>query len=67
VAPRPDYLCRITAPHLCAGLVVRHLDLTVAEAAPILRYMVGWSGSRVRQYCERKGWELEIIYDLRPS
>lgn len=67
MALRSDYLCRITAPHFCAGLVVRHLDLTVTDAAPILRYMVGWSDTRVGQYCDRKGWDLEFIYDLRPT
>jgi len=60
---RRNYLCQITAPHFCAGLVVRRgaRDMTVIQAAPILRYMIAWSASRVRPYCERKGWDLEII------
>jgi hypothetical protein len=62
-----NYLCRITAPHFCAGLIVSGKSLTVVEAAPILSYMFSWSGSHVRQYCDRRGWDLEIIYDRRPS
>lgn len=67
MALRSDYLCRITAPHFCAGLVVADRSLTVVETAPILSYMFSWSGARVRQYCDRKGWTLEILDDLRPT
>jgi hypothetical protein len=45
---------QITAPHFCAGVVAR--DGRVVAAAPIVRYMVGWDGRRVRDYCRRKGW-----------
>lgn len=54
-----DVLVRITAPHLVAGLQAR--DGRVVRAAPILRYMLGWDGSRLADYCERKGWTWEIV------
>lgn len=47
-------LIQITAPHFCAGLI--HDDGRVVMAAPILRYMIGWSGLRVASYCKAKGW-----------
>ena len=58
-----NYLCRITAPHFCAGLIVRRGDLTVIQTAPILRYMTAWPAQRVRQYCTGKRWDLEIFLD----
>lgn len=45
---------QITAPHFCAGIVA--VDGLVIAAAPIVRYMVGWDGRRMRDYCCRKGW-----------
>jgi len=45
---------QISAPHFCAGVV--WADGRVTRAAPILRYMVGWSGRQIDAYCRRKGW-----------
>lgn len=50
---------RIVAPHLCAGLVV--VNGIVTEAAPILKYMRGWQITRVRGYCNHKGWTVEMV------
>jgi hypothetical protein len=47
-------LIAIDAPHFYAGLVAE--DGRVVRAAPILAYMLGWSGERVAAYCRRKGW-----------
>jgi hypothetical protein len=50
-------LVQITAPHFCAGFIIEPRgDWYVTEAAPIIRYMVGWSTTRVSDYCRRKGW-----------
>lgn len=49
-----ETLARIEAPHFVAGIVAR--NGRVAEAAPIVRYMVGWNGQRVADYCRRKRW-----------
>lgn len=48
---------QITAPHFCAGLVLA--DNRVTEAAPILRYMIGWPITRVWLYCHKKRWTYE--------
>ena len=44
---------RITAPHFVAGVSVGVL------AAPIIGYMRGWSEEKIREYCKRKGWQVE--------
>lgn len=49
-----ESVIQITAPHFVAGIVA--CDGCVTEAAPILRYMLGWDGHKVAGYCRRKGW-----------
>jgi hypothetical protein len=50
-------MIRITAPHFCAGVIVEYGRIT--RAAPILRYMVGWSVERAIAYARGKGWKVE--------
>lgn len=52
-------LVRIIAPHFVAGLEADGGRVTVA--APILRYMVGWSGKQVADYCVKKRWTWERV------
>jgi len=54
-----ELLIQITAPHFCAGLILSrvHGGWTVTEAAPIVRYMLGWSSDRVKSYAGLKGWK----------
>lgn len=52
-------LVQITAPHMCSGIILE--DDVVTEAAPIVRYMVGWNRDRVRDYCRQKGWNVRIV------
>lgn len=52
-------LIQITAPHFCAGLVAK--DGRVIRAAPIIKYMRGWTGQQVADYCREKGWHWERI------
>lgn len=47
-------LIRITAPHFCAGIMK-------GDAAPILRYMRGWTVKQIRDYCDKKGWHFELL------
>lgn len=54
-----EVLAQITAPHFCAGLVLK--DDVVSEAAPIIKYMVGWSRDKVRNYTRHKNWKARII------
>jgi hypothetical protein len=51
-------LVRIEAPHFVAGL---ETDGVVRLAAPIIRYMVGWSDDRVRAYVSSKGWKARVV------
>jgi len=52
-------LGRLTARHLCAGVVVR--DGVVIATAPILHYMLRWSKAEVEDYVRQreKHWRLE--------
>ncbi len=46
----------IYSPYFVAAVI---LEMgVVVDAAPILRYMMGWSAVRVEGYCSRKGWVL---------
>jgi len=49
-----ETLIQITAPHFVAGIVAR--DGKVIEAANIVKYMRGWDGKQVADYCKEKGW-----------
>jgi hypothetical protein len=48
-------ILQITAPHFCAGVVVG------VRAAPIVRYMVGWTFPQIVQYCSKKRWHLAVL------
>lgn len=52
-------LLQLTAPHFCAGLVAQDGKVTVT--APILRYMLGWSEAKVREYAAGKGWTVTEV------
>jgi len=52
-------LWRVSARHLCAGIIVR--DGEVVEAAPILRWMIGSPLREIADYCSRRGWKLERL------
>ncbi len=51
-------LIRIVSPHFVAGLEATD---RVIRAAPVIRYMVGWTGKQVASYCKSKGWTWERI------
>lgn len=46
-----------------AGCVVER-DMVV-NAAPIVKYMIGWHPSRVRRYVEGRGWSLQWLPSKR--
>lgn len=58
-------LIQITAPHFCAGLVL--VSDIVMLAAPIVKYMQGWTLLRVQAYCAQKRWKEEIILPKIPK
>lgn len=56
-----EMILQIKAPHFTAGVVLRagRVGLVlVTEAAPIVKYMKGWSEGQVREYCARKKWKV---------
>lgn len=56
-----EILAGITGDKFYAGIVL--WDDVVIEAAPIVGYMKKqrWTRAQVRQYCEKKGWQVEVI------
>ena len=57
-----ETLIAIEAPHFYAGIVAR--DGKVIEAASIVKYMKGWSGQKVADYCKEKGWTWEKVHTV---
>ena len=47
----------VLAPHFTANVAIKN-DF-VYDAAPIIKYMIGWDGAKVRGYCLGKGWRIE--------
>ena len=60
-----EILAQIQSSHFTAGLVL--WDDEVIEAAPIIHYMKRgrWTRAVVRDYCERKGWKISVVYEQR--
>lgn len=54
-----ELLAVIDAPHFYAGIVLR--KDRVSEAAPIVKYMLGWNAERVLEYCQRKKWIIHVV------
>jgi len=52
-------LARIVAPHFVCGIVLN--GARVHEAAPIVKYMTGWTAKQVRAYCDRKDWRVARV------
>ena len=52
-------LLQILAPHFTVGILLR--DFTVIDCALIIGYMRGWRLSKVKNYCESKGWKVTEV------
>lgn len=50
-------MLRILAPHFVAGIV------RGGPVAPIIKYMKGWTLPAIREYCQKKGWEIQVMGD----
>ena len=59
MAELEDILYRVQCPYFTAGLVLR-MGL-VYDAAPILRYMLGWPLAQAEEYVRRRGWSIDIV------
>lgn len=53
-------LGQITAPHFVAGIVLDE-NYRVVEAAPIVKYMLGWTSTKVGTYCRSKKWNVRKV------
>jgi hypothetical protein len=51
-------LIRIDSGYFVAGVVLE--GAYVVRAAPIVKYMMGWTKERVVSYSHRKKWKYEI-------
>ena len=58
-----EILAQIRSPNFTAGIVL--FDDVVVEAAPILRYMRRWSRDRVRDYCNKQGWQIAVVHRMQ--
>ena len=52
-------IVQIDAGHFCAAVLLR--NNLVIEAAPIVKYMHGWTADRVEDYCDRKSWTAKRV------
>ncbi len=54
-----ETLIQVTSPYFCAGIVLQKNTVTVA--APIIKYMKGWSLHKVENYCANKRWKVIVV------
>lgn len=47
--------------YFTAGAIVDDESERVVEAAPIIKYMVGWHMEKVQTYCAKKGWFAKLF------
>jgi len=52
-------LVQISSSYFTAGIILE--GKKVVKAAPILKYMLGWTLSRVLSYCKYKRWSVECV------
>lgn len=53
-------LARIEAPYFIAGIEFsKDTKTVVTRAAPIIKYMIGWSPIDVKTYCLKKKWRIK--------
>lgn len=52
-------MIRISSNYFVAGACVNAGFVT--HAAPILKYMIGWTQERALSYCRQKGWTYELL------
>ena len=43
-----------------AGVVLNQNSFCV-KAAPIIKYMVGWSLAHIVKHCHNRGWRYEVV------
>ncbi len=56
-------LGQITSRHFCAAVIIDTNTDSVIEAAPILKYMIGWRVHKVSDYCLCNSWKIQWIVE----
>lgn len=58
-------LSQIKAPYFVAGLVLTSYPkfIVCTRAAPIIKYMVGWTEEKIATYCRTKNWHYYRVGD----
>jgi hypothetical protein len=54
-------LIRITSNYFCAGAELHPLNLICVKSANIIKYMIGWKFGKIKSYCDKKKWKLEML------
>jgi hypothetical protein len=52
-------MLRILGPDFVAGLIVDRNR--ISRAAPVIRYMTGWTVREVLARCSQRGWQCETF------
>jgi len=50
-------LIRISS-YFVAGIIIKE---SINKCAPIIKYMKNWNFAKIKRYCLKKNWKLEII------
>ena len=60
-----EIILRISSPYFCAGVVFKKdkvdNEWKCTDAAPIVRYMIGWDNIKIKEYCNNKKWKYERV------
>jgi hypothetical protein len=54
-------LLRIDSTYFCAGAILN--NEVCVEAAPIIKYMVGWKFGKIMDYSNQKRWNVQVLPD----
>ena len=60
-----EILAQVSGPDFVAGIVL--VDDRVTKAAPILRFMRGWSRDRVRTFCLESNWNIRVVWQKQST
>ena len=52
-------LIQITAPHFCAGAVIKNGKVVIT--APIIKWMIGKNKEFITNYCKKKKWKIREV------
>lgn len=52
-----EKLIRVTSSYFCAGVIAK--NEIIINAAPILKYMIGWNAITFKNYCIKKGFKID--------